>query len=288
MAYLDLLLNLIAWLLWASWRVARTAAVSPPLSLASTVRPADAPQRRRGIFLLLLAGLLLLRGLFYWQLGGPLDWTPKLSLGIFVISFKCETVGRFILFSLTSFLHFFMVVYFGLLLLSAAQGHPAEVSPPLRFIRQLLGRPSRWPAGVQALLPFVLAVGGWPLLQYYFHALGYLPEASWQQLWKAALGFGVVVLLAWKYLLLGLFLLHFINLYAYLGPGSFWPFVSSSARVLLRPLRWMRLGRLDVSPLAGMVVVLAVCWPVERWPEWWSMAPVPVPAQSRPVAPKSQ
>lgn len=288
MAYLDLLLNLIAWLLWASWRAARTAASAAPLSLASTVRPADALQRRRGIYLLLLAGLLLLRGLFYGQLGGALDWTPKVSLGILVISFKCETLGRFVLFSLTSFGHFFTVVYFGLLLLSAVQGHPAETPPPLRFIRQLLGRPSRWPAGVQALLPFLLAVGGWPLLQYYFHALGYLPAAPWPQLGKEAIGFAVVVVLAWKYLLLALFFLHFLNLYVYLGPGSFWPFIAQSARVLLRPLRWLRVGKFDVSPVAGMVVVLAVCWPIERWPEWWKVSPAPAPAPARPAAPKAQ
>ncbi|WCJ58539.1 hypothetical protein NXS98_12510 [Fontisphaera persica] len=285
MAYLDLLLNLIAWLLWASWRTARLAAAPAPLTLASTVRPADQNQRRRWRYLALLMGLLLLRGLFYWQLGGPLDWTPKISLGLLVVSFKCETVGRYLLFSLVSFLHFFVVVYFGLLLLSALQGRPVEISPPVRFIRHLVGRPARWPAGVQALLPFLLAIAGWPLLQFFLQALGYLPAVSWAEAWQQALGFGVVVLLAWKYLLLGLFFLHLVNLYVYLGPGSFWPFVSHSARVLLRPLRWLRLGKLDVSPIAGMALVLAVCWPIERWPEWWKVAPAPPPAPTRPARP---
>ncbi|MCX8156267.1 MAG: hypothetical protein N3J91_07465 [Verrucomicrobiae bacterium] len=288
MAYLDLLLNLIAWLLWASWRTARLSAAPAPLSLAATVRPADQVAQRRWVYPVLLAGLLVLRGLFYSQLGEALDWTPKISLGVLVISFKCETVGRYLLFSLTSFAHFFFVVYFGLLLLSAVQGQPAEISPPQRFLRQLVGRPARWPGVLQALLPLVLAMAGWPLLQLYFQSLDYLPEAPPSQLWKDALGFGVVVLLAWKYLLLGLFALHLINLYVYLGPGSFWPFVSQSARVLLRPLRWMRLGKLDLSPLAGMAVVLAVCWPIERWPEWWKVSPAPPPAQNRPAPPRLQ
>lgn len=281
MAYLDLLLNVIAWLLWASWRTARLVETPVSLSLAATVRPADPGRRRGWIFLLLLVGLLVVRGLFYWQLGGPLDWTPKLALGVLVISFKCETVARYELFSLVSFLHFFVVVYFGLLLLSALQGHPLEITPPVRFLRHLVGRPARWPAGVQALLPFGLAMAGWPLVQYFFQSLGYLPPAPANQIWKDALGFGVVVLLAWKYLLLGLFFLHLVNLYVYLGPGSLWPFIAQSARVLLRPLRWLRLGKLDLSPVAGMAMVLAVCWPIERWPEWWKYAPTPPPALQR-------
>lgn len=280
MGYLDLLLNLIAWLLWASWRTTHLAPAPAPLSLASTLRPADGRQRRSWVFLILLAGLLVMRGLFYWQLGGPLDWTPRISLGILVVSIKCETVGRYLLFSFTSFLQFYLVAYFGLLLLSALQGHPVETTPPLRFIRRLLGRPGRWPAVVQALLPFVITVAGWPLVQYYFQWLGCLPVVPWTQLWKDALAFGIVVVLAWKYLLLGLFFLHLVNLYVYLGPGSFWPFVSQCACVLLRPLRWMRLGKLDFSPLGGILLVLAVCWPIERWPQWWRISPAPPSASS--------
>lgn len=288
MAYLDLLLNLIGWLLWASWRTARLASAPAPLTLASTVRPADQAAPKRWLYLPLLAGLLLLRGLFYSQLGDALDWTPKISLGLLVISFKCETMGRYLLFSLTSFAHFFGVVYFGLLLLSSLQGHPAEVTPPQRFLRQLVGRPSRWPPLLQALLPFGLAMVGWPLLQFYFESLGYLPEAAWSQLWKEALSFGTVVVLAWKYPLLALFFLHLVNLYVYLGPGSFWPFIAQSARVVLRPLGWLRVGKLDLSPLAGMALVLAVCWPLERWPEWWKVSPAPPPPPTRPTPPLPQ
>ena len=57
------------------------------------------------------------------------------------------------------------------------------------------------------------------------------------------------------------------NTYIYIGPSTLWPFVTSTARTLLTPLRWLRVGKLDFAPLVGMSLVLAICYPIENWTE---------------------
>ena len=66
--------------------------------------------------------------------------------------------------------------------------------------------------------------------------------------------------LIWKYLLVGLFVLHIANSYVYLGTDAFWTFVSQTARRFLAGLSWLplRIGRIDLSPVAAIVLILAL------------------------------
>jgi hypothetical protein len=48
-------------------------------------------------------------------------------------------------------------------------------------------------------------------------------------------------------------------LYVYLGRHPVWEFISQAARFLLWPLSFLRFGKVDLAPLAGLGVVLALC-----------------------------
>ncbi len=69
---------------------------------------------------------------------------------------------------------------------------------------------------------------------------------------------GLAVYLTLKFLLLALLALYMVNTYVYLGEFSFWKFVNTTARELLRPVQWLplRLGRIDFAPAAAIVLVL--------------------------------
>jgi len=107
-------------------------------------------------FLAGLAGILVLRAVVYWQLGSPVDWTPKLNLGVVVLAFRSEAFGTVALYSFFSFLRFQLIFYFWLLALTAVNRGTTEPDPITRLLRLHLGRVARWPALVQLLIPCVI------------------------------------------------------------------------------------------------------------------------------------
>jgi len=65
----------------------------------------------------------------------------------------------------------------------------------------------------------------------------------------------------------GVLVLHVINSYLYLGKIPFWQFVSMTAKNFLRPLSFLRLrlGKIDLAPLAGIAIVLVVAELLSYW-----------------------
>ena len=61
-----------------------------------------------------------------------------------------------------------------------------------------------------------------------------------------------------RFLVVGFLALYVLNSYVYLGDFPFLNYVNTTTRGLLRPLRWLplRIGRVDLAPLAGMALVL--------------------------------
>lgn len=276
MGYLDFVLNLIGLLLWINWRSLGFVTAPSVLSIAASVKPADKARGGRAVFLAMVPLLIGSRALFYWQLGAPLEWTPKLPLGMLVVSLKCETLARYLLFSLLSFGLALAVFHLWLLLLSALQGQALEPDPLTKLIRRHLGPVGRWPAWAQFLLPFPLAVLLWPLLRWLLAGIGAMPPADhFGAVLKQGLGMSLGVVVAWKYLLIGLLLLYLLNSYIYFGKSSLWDFITPAGRRLTRPLAWLRLGRLDLSPVLAMVLVWGLCEGLEHWPDWpawWAWA----------------
>jgi uncharacterized protein YggT (Ycf19 family) len=65
-------------------------------------------------------------------------------------------------------------------------------------------------------------------------------------------------------------LLHVVNSYLYLGNHAFWSFINATARNILAPLRWLplRVGRVDLTPVVGIAVVLLGLGLGERGLTW--------------------
>ena len=57
---------------------------------------------------------------------------------------------------------------------------------------------------------------------------------------------------------MGFLALYVLNSYVYLGDFAFLDFVNTTSHGLLRPLRRLplRVGRVDLAPLAGMALVM--------------------------------
>ena len=50
--------------------------------------------------------------------------------------------------------------------------------------------------------------------------------------------------------------LHLLNTYIYLGNHHFWAYITHTARRLLWSVSFLRFGRVDLSPLAGILLVI--------------------------------
>jgi uncharacterized protein YggT (Ycf19 family) len=81
---------------------------------------------------------------------------------------------------------------------------------------------------------------------------------------------GGATYLTWKYLIVGILLLHLLNSYVYIGNHPFWNFVNATASNLLRPLRWLplRIGKVDLLPLLAVAMVFFLSELVTNSPRW--------------------
>jgi uncharacterized protein YggT (Ycf19 family) len=57
-----------------------------------------------------------------------------------------------------------------------------------------------------------------------------------------------------------------LNTYVYLGNHPFWNYISQTGHRLLTPLKWLplRLGKVELAPVVGMVLVLVLGELAER------------------------
>lgn len=263
MGIIDFILNLVALLLWLSWRSAHLDPVanSTPATLMGTLKKVEPPRFKGWQFLATLVLVLVLRALGYWQLGSPVDWTPKLNLGFVVLAFRSETFTPVALYSLLSFLRFQFIFYFWLLVLTSANRAATEPDPITRLLRLHLGRVARWPGAAQWLLPCLLGATLWVVLYAPLIHCGVLSRVnSWAHLAGQALLVGVALAFSLKWLLPAILLLYTVNSYVYLGSNPLWEFVSTTATNLLAPFHKLplRIRRVDLTPLLLMVLIVAL------------------------------
>jgi hypothetical protein len=274
----DFILNIVGMLLWLSWlAIGITAATRPKaLSLVSTLKRAEPYPPRRWAPLFFLLVLLVGRSVVYWQMA-PAGGNPGfVDLGAVQLQFRSDDVGRMVLYSFVSFGKVLVCYYLWLLLAAIANGSVPDSDPMQRMVRIQLGWVARLPGGLQVLLPLVGGVLLWLLLQWPFHRLGlYAPAPPTGTVWQQSVLFGLGMYLAWEYLIAGLFLVHWINSYVYLGNSPVWLYLVSTGRHLLRPLRWLPLtyGRADFTALAGILLVLVGGYYGSRWVKWFFVHP---------------
>jgi uncharacterized protein YggT (Ycf19 family) len=259
MALIDFILNLAGLLLWLNWRSVRFDPLGrrTPATLIGTLRRAEPRRLRRWHLLAALGGLLLLRAVLYWQIGAGVGWAAgKLNLGIIELSFRSDSFGRILLFSIFSFGLTLGVLYLWLLLLSILAG--PEPLPFHRLVRMPLGGMDRWARGVKFLLPLIVTATFWWLASWLLAWLQVIPPlVSPAHRIEESLVIGLGSYLAWKYLAGALLALHLLNSYIYFGKNPFWAYVNAEAQTLLSPLRRvpLRAGKADFTPVVGIVLV---------------------------------
>lgn len=258
MALIDLILNLAGLLLWLNWRSIRFDPLGKrtPATLIGTLRRAEPRRLRRWHLLAALGGLLLLRALFYWQIGSAAHWTGTLNLSVITLSFRSDYFVRMLLFSIFSFGLTLGVFYLWLLLLSILAG--PEPLPFHRLVRMPLGGIDRWARGVKFLLPLMVTATFWWLASWLLAWLQVIPEpVSPAHRIEESLVIGLSSYLAWKYLAGALLVLHLLTSYIYFGKHPFWGYVNAGAQTLLSPLRALplRVGKADFAPVVGIVLV---------------------------------
>src|SRR5471032_2484976 len=107
MTFIDFILNLAGLLLWINWR---STLFDPfekraPATLVGALRRAAPTRSRHWHLLAAIGALLVVRALFYWQIGSSFHpaWVGKLDLYVTVPAFPSNSFGQMLLFSFFSF-----------------------------------------------------------------------------------------------------------------------------------------------------------------------------------------
>ena len=269
MAVVDWILNFAGILLWLSWSSHRLerAASRPSVGLASTLRKASSRSAARWSYLLYLAGLLVLRSIFYWQVGSEGGLIMQLDLKAITLPFRCDRFLLMLVYSLLSFVLWLGVLYTCLLLLSVINRKVSDSEPVQRIIRAQLGWIERLPFLLRLVLPIIAAVAGWLVTSPLLSRLDVIPgHSTGRQLWEQAALLGAGAVLLWKLPIVILLLLHFVTSYVYLGTGTFLSFITTTARNFLRLAGRIQfqIGKLDLTPLVAIFVVMVLA---ESW-QW--------------------
>jgi uncharacterized protein YggT (Ycf19 family) len=272
------ILNVAGLLLWLNWRSVRLDPFTrtTPATLGGTIRRAEPHKLKRWHFLVALIALIVVRALFYQQVGPGLNWTPKLNLVFVTPAFRVNVFAHELLFSVLSFLRALLVFYFWLLAIAAINGPSADPDPLQKMLLLLLGPSGRWPRLLQIFFLPLFAAALWLA----FHPLLTRMDVtnhvqSIPHLVGQGLLIGAGLILSLKYLLPAFLFVHLAASYVYFGNSPVFDFVNTTTRNILAPLRPLPLqyGKVDLSPVAGLLLIgllfyqvpwLTIPWWIER------------------------
>ena len=218
MSLIDFILNVAGLLLWLNWRAVPPPAVAPEGAAGPALPQRAERPRARWRYLLALLALLLLRAVFYWQAGAPLNWVPVIRLSAIALPFYSELRGRMLMFSFFSFGATLGFFYLCLLLLSLVNGPVSDADPAPAAGAAAPGALERWPAVVKLLLPLLVTMALWcalnPLLLW---RIDLVPRVSaWHLLAQGAV-IGLAAYFTLKFLVVAFLALYVLNSYLYLG-----------------------------------------------------------------------
>lgn len=271
MRLIDFILNLAGLLLWLNWRAAKADPISKsrPATLIGTLRRAEPGGMKGWHLAVALGALLLLRALFYWQVGSTVNWTARLYLGATVLPFSSSLSGplvsflRMVGFSVFSFALLLGIFYSLMLLLSILNGP----MPTHQLVKVQLGKIDGWPRWIKFLLPFAAVLLAWvpaSLLLAWLQVT--LQSDSVPRRIEEAVVIGLRSYLVWKFLIAAILILHLLNSYIYFGRHPLWNYVNVLAKRLLRPLESipLRAGKVDFAPVVGIALVFLLAELAER------------------------
>lgn len=246
MSLIDFILNLAGLLLWLNWRAAQVDPLGKrkPATLIGTLRRTESEKTVEWQVPAILGGLLLLRAIFYWQIGSAFNpvWTGRLDFGVIELSFRSDFFTRMLLFSIFSFGLTLAIFYVWLLLLSILAGP----EPVHSLVRMQLGPVDRWSRSVKWFLPLTVGallwwLASWPLSWMdvgSYSKAHFLPQQiSMARRIASSLLIGANAYLIWKFLIGALLSLHLLNSYVYFGKHPFWDYINYVTQKLLQPLQ---------------------------------------------------
>jgi len=272
MGVVDFILNLAGLLLWLNWRSDRFDPLMRrvPATLMGTLRPAAPQKLSRWHLLAFLAGLLFVRALIYWWIATEMNWAGKVNLGVVVLWFSSNPhwsgFCHMLLFSFLSF-GIMLGTFYVLLLPLSLIGGPMPVQG---LVTIPLGRIDGWPRWVKVLLPLLVTALAWWGLSWLLVQMQILPPVTPAGRFQQSVVLGVSSYLLWQYPVEVILLLHLLNSYIYFGRHSFWKYITSTAQILLRPLKKMPLqvGKVDLAPLVGVTLVFLLGCTVKEGIHW--------------------
>ena len=259
MEFINLLLNLLAWWLWAGAFVFPRYAVrsSQPLTLLSTLRSESPQGFGRYVLLVALLGLIGLRAVAYWNFAPPGSALPQLDFGIVSVSFRTDSLAQMGCYSVASFAVFLYVYYLCVFGLSLTCRQRTRVDSIENLVNQQLNRAAYWHPGIK----LAAGTGGGVLIWIIFGAimvrLGALPgDWSFGTLLLQSPIMAASLWLFFVIVVLGVIAFHLLHSYVYLGEQALWKFIDECAKFYLSPFRSLPLlvGRFDFSPILGILV----------------------------------
>jgi hypothetical protein len=262
MSLINLILDLVALLLWVNWVSVRLdqGIQTSGVSLIRTLRKAEPGNQNRWRYLAALVALLVIRAMVFVSLTSA---SQRIDLGIITISFRggmgLSWLGNMLLFSVLDFAITLSAFYTCLVLLSVVNAKLPDNDPVQRLVRGYFRWLENWPRAVKVFLPLLIGVLFWLVLQPVLARIGIVPRSvSNRQFFEQCVFIGAAAYLPWKYLIVGILLLNVIYSYVYLGSHSAWTYVNLTARNLLNPISWLpvRAGKVDFLPLIGIALVL--------------------------------
>jgi uncharacterized protein YggT (Ycf19 family) len=262
-SFIDFILNVAGLLLWVNWRSTLFDPFSKrtPATLIGTLRRAAPSRFRRWHLLLTIGALLVLRALFYWQIGSAAHWSGKLNLGVITLFFPSDSLARIFLFSIASFGLALGIFYLWLLLLSIAGGRDEKSQSIHRLVRMQLGKIDGWPRWTKFFLPFAVTAALWWLASWPLVWLQIIPQpVSAAHRVEESLIIALGSYVVWKFIIGALLALHLLNTYVYFGKNPFWNYVNATAQNLLSPLKKipLRVGNVDFAPVVGIALVFFI------------------------------
>ncbi|MGC8742336.1 MAG: hypothetical protein ACP5T0_00460 [Verrucomicrobiia bacterium] len=265
MKTIDWLLNFVSLILWLKWLSFFSVPSRTTLSLAIVIKPAE-PAPKRGALPVILIGLILFgKAILFRYFGALIKWSPTLDLIAISIPFRSDFLFMTLLYSILSFFLFLIVFYFWLCVLSVIN-FTEELDIYHRKIIQHLGVIGRLPALFRFFAPFIFCALLWLLMSPLFFKLGIVvkPSDFSRVLIQSGL-LSLCILFSLKYLVIVLCALFLCYTYIYLGVHPFWSFIGITGKRLLKPLRWLRLGPIDLSPLAMSLLIAYLSLLGEKW-----------------------
>lgn len=261
MHVLDMILNLAGLLIWLNWRSIPWVLRESPahVSTRSLRNRSSARFSNRNLYLIGLLLLLLLRPLFYWQVGPSLNWLPTLSLVAIHLPFRSDYLSRMYGFSFLSFGQVLVIFYLCLILLSSVSRNLPENSLFQPWVRRHLGWLDRIPLFCKWAAPYLAGFGFWLIFGPLFIQAGMLDELrSPTHLLQQAVVIGLGGYIAWKLFLVVWLLLHIMNSFVFLGDFAFWSYLNATARNILKPITGLplRVGRADFAPILAILLIV--------------------------------